>query len=53
MLTGDRHTNLKLLAGKEADKQGGALKKDGAIGKQFTKEGAIGESLSPYNALHP
>ncbi|KAL3146437.1 hypothetical protein ABBQ32_003117 [Trebouxia sp. C0010 RCD-2024] len=29
-------------AGKEADKQGGALKKDGAIGKQFTKEGAIG-----------
>lgn len=33
-----------LAAGKKADDQGGALKKDGAVGKQFTKEGAIGEN---------
>ncbi|KAA6426021.1 MAG: hypothetical protein FRX49_03873 [Trebouxia sp. A1-2] len=29
-------------AGKTADNQGGALKKDGAVGKEFTKEGAVG-----------
>ena len=42
-----RHVESLLLtiwyvAGKQADKQGGALKKDGAVGKEFTKEGSIG-----------
>jgi len=36
---------LKHVAGKAADKQGGALKKDGAVGKEFTKEGAVGMEL--------
>ena len=33
-----------LSVGKKADEQGGALSKDGSVGKQFTKEGAIGAS---------
>lgn len=30
------------VVGKKADAQGGALKKEGSVGKEFTKEGSIG-----------
>ena len=39
------HSFASCAAGKQADKQGGALSKDGSIGKQFTKEVDIGECI--------